>query len=93
MLRTEPPAMVRPALFAPAWSMERATVFTQEANARLYASSLPSIQAECDEDEAGDEYEFEAIPLVAVQTVRVRFRDIGQLPPPSYFKDEPVLDE
>ncbi len=28
-----------------------------------------------------DEYEFEAIPLVAAQTVRVKFRDIGQLPP------------
>lgn len=31
--------------------------------------------------------EFEAMPLVPAQTVRVRFTDAGPLPPPKHFSD------
>jgi hypothetical protein len=82
-------AMVAPAV-SDTWSHERIQVMQHEAVAKLHYQSRVSSQAE---DDPSEKYEFEAIPLVAAQTVRVRFRDIGQLPPPSYFKDEPVLDD
>ncbi|MCC6422999.1 MAG: hypothetical protein IT447_05925 [Phycisphaerales bacterium] len=63
--------------FAPTWSDERATVVTQEAMARLHSSNLPSVQTVYDDEVV----EYLVIPLVPMQTVRVRFRDIGQLPP------------
>lgn len=72
------------------WSHERVQVFQGEIAARFRYESRVSAQVE---DDANEPYEFEAIPLVAAQTVRVRFRDIGQLPVPGYFKEEPVLDE
>jgi hypothetical protein len=64
--------------FVPSWSAERTTVVTHEAVARLHSSNRPSIQAAHDDDEVT---EFAALPLVAAQTVRVRFRDTGPLPP------------
>ena len=72
------------------WSAERTHILQQEVVARFHYESRVSAQVD---DGGSDEYEFEAMPLVAVEVVRVRFRDIGQLPPPSYFKDEPVLDD
>jgi hypothetical protein len=61
--------------FAPTWSNERASMLGYEAVARLHATNRPSIQAQYDDGE------FSSFPLVAVQTLRVRFRDVGQLPP------------
>jgi len=82
-------AMVAPAV-SDTWSHERIQVMQHEAVAKLHYESRVSAQVDA---EASDEYQFEAIPLVATQIVRVRFRDVGQLPPPSYFKDEPVLED
>lgn len=70
-------AMVAPAV-SNTWSHERIQVMQHEAVAKLHYQSRVSSQAE---DGPSEKYEFEAIPLVPVQTVRVRFRDIGQLPP------------
>lgn len=66
------------------WSPERRQTFQHEAVARAYLTNRPSVQAEYDADEA---IEFSPLPLVAVRTVRVRYRDIGALPPMS-LEDE-----
>jgi hypothetical protein len=79
--------------FVPSWSTERIQSFQLEGMARFHYETRLSAQLADEVDEANDEYEFEAIPLVAAQIVRVRFRAIGPLPPPAYFKNEPVLDE
>jgi len=36
------------------------------------------------------EFEFESIPLVVTQTIRVRFVDIGPLPPFKFDEDDEV---
>ncbi len=74
---------------AQTWSHERTAIVTGEALARCHSSNLPSIQAQCNRDEVA---EFSALPLVAVQTIRVRFRDVGMLPPMS-LEDEIDVDE
>lgn len=82
-------AVIGSPAFGQAWSTERAAVVAHEAVARWHSSNRPSIQAEHDGDEIT---EFSALPLVAVQTVRVRYRDAGALPPMS-LEDEVDVDE
>jgi hypothetical protein len=61
-----------------AWSNERVQTLQNEAVARFHYESRVSAQID---NVKSNEFEFEAIPLVAAQMVRVRFRDIGPLPP------------
>jgi hypothetical protein len=75
--------------FGHGWSEERAAALWHEAAARLHASNRPSVQAAHDENEG---VEFVAIPLVAVESVRVKFRDVGLLPAMS-LQDEVDADE
>jgi len=60
------------------WSTERIQALKHEVVAKFQFESRISANVD---DGTNDEYEFEAIPLVPTQVVRVRFRDIGQLPP------------
>jgi hypothetical protein len=63
---------------AEVWSNERIQALNQEVAARFHAENRPSMQAGYSDR---TERECEAMPLIPVQMVRVRFRDIGQLPP------------
>lgn len=63
---------------AEAWSPERMQLLNHHAIARLHFEQRPSAQVA---DDGADEYEFEAMKLVPTEIVRVRFRDVGPLPP------------
>ncbi len=65
-------------LGANAWSADRVYALGQEVVAKLHYESRLSVHVG---DEASNEQELEVMPLLPVRTVRVKYRNIGQLPP------------